>query len=97
MKLPKPVNPFYSALVVVGVAFALTACCYTLMILHGRHPHHAASGGLLRLMEQRGLAILLLELAALGCLTVAAMSTDSYWIKHHQMHRQPDADPESHS
>ena len=81
MPQSKPVNPFYIAALPVGVFFALTACSYMVMAYRGLDPHHADEGGLVRLMDQHGLAILLVELAVLAVLTVAAIGTDGYWTR----------------
>ena len=81
MPQQKPVNPFYVALVPAGIVFAVTACAYGVMTVRGLDPHHAANDGLIRLMEQRGLVILVVELALLAVLTVAAIGTDDFWMR----------------
>jgi hypothetical protein len=81
MPQPKPTNPFYLALIGVGVIFALTACSYTRMAYGGLDPHSASEAGLLGLMNHWGLTIMGVELAVLGLLTVAAISSDAYWTK----------------
>jgi len=77
----KPFNPFYVAALPVGVIFALTACSYMVMAYRGLDPHQADEGGLVGLMDQHGLAILLVELALLAVLTFAAIGTDGYWTR----------------
>ena len=79
MPEPKPFNPFYAVLVVVGVAFVVTACAYGVMTVRGLDPHAADEGGLVGLMDRHGLSILVAELVLLGVLTVLAIGTDNYW------------------
>lgn len=83
MSQPKRVNPFYSALVIVGVLFSLTACAYGVMTVRGLEPSNADEGGLIGFLDQYGLWILMGELAVLGLLTVAAIGTDEYWTRRH--------------
>jgi len=77
----KPFNPFYAALVVVGVAFAITACAYGVMTVRLLDPRAADEGGLTGLMNEHGLMMLGSELAALAVLTVAAITTDDYFVR----------------
>jgi hypothetical protein len=79
--MKKIVNPFFTALVVVGLAFAMTACAYTVMSFQSLDPHAADQPGISTLMKQHGLMILVVELGLLAVLTVAAISTDEYWVK----------------
>lgn len=72
-------NPFYAALVVVGLAFAFTACAYTVMSFRNLDPHSLDEPGLGMLMKRHGLMILVVELGLLSVLTIAAISTDDYW------------------
>ena len=77
----KPFNPFYVAALPVGVIFALTACSYMVMAYRGLDPHQRESAGLVWLMDEHGLAIMLVELAVLAVFTLAAISTDGYWTR----------------
>ncbi len=81
MSPPKAANPFYVLAIVVGVTFAITACAYGVMTVRGLDPHAADEGGLVGLMDQHGLAIMLVELAVLGVLTVLAIGTDDFWTR----------------
>jgi hypothetical protein len=81
MPQKKPTNPFYVALIPVGVIFALTACSYGVMAYRGRDPHITDETGLAGLMNHHGLAILVVELVLLGILTVAAIGTDDFWTR----------------
>lgn len=79
--MKKIVNPFYAALVVVGLAFAVSACAYTVMSFQNLNPHAVEQPGLGQLMKQHGLLILGVELGLLTVLTIAAISTDEFWTK----------------
>jgi hypothetical protein len=81
MSQPKAVNPFYVAALPAGVIFAITACSYMVMAYRGLNPHHSSESGLVGLMDRHGMAILLVELAILGVLTVAAITTDGFWTR----------------
>jgi H+/Cl- antiporter ClcA len=85
----KPQNPFFAVLIVVGIAFGLTACAYVVMTVRGSDPHTAGEGGLVGLMAQRGLTILVVELLLLGLLTVLAIGTDGYWSSETSGGREP--------
>lgn len=78
---PKATNPFYALLLVVGVAFAISACAYGVMTVRGLDPQRADEGGLVGLMDQHGLSILVVELVLLGILTALAIGTDEYWTR----------------
>jgi hypothetical protein len=77
----KPTNPFYVALLPVGVAFAVTACAYGVMTVRGLDPLHTEDGGVIGVMDRHGLLIMVVELALLGVLTVAAISSDDFWAR----------------
>ena len=77
-------NPFYILLVVVGTAFAVTACAYGVMTLHAvRAPAAATSTAaghpLFALLAQHGDVAMFVELFLLVALTCAAIGTDKYW------------------
>lgn len=78
-----PANPFYFLLVLVGVAFALTATAYLVMTYQRLSPvapqQVSESGrGLLDFMDRHGFATMMWEVGLLAILTFAAMATDSY-------------------
>jgi hypothetical protein len=77
----KATNPFYVALLPVGVAFAVTACAYGVMTVRGLDPLHAEDGGVVGLMDRHGLLIMVVELALLGALTFAAIASDDFWSR----------------
>ena len=78
---PRAFNPFYAALLIAGVAFAVTAICYGVMAfreLRGLVPP-PEQGGLMAWMSEHGQWLLGVELAALMGLSLAAMLTDPFW------------------
>ena len=79
-------NPFYALLVVLGIAFALTACAYSVMTLKAvrrQEAPGASAGGavLLEFLDRHGAALMGGELALLALATVAAIATDRYWMR----------------
>lgn len=78
-------NPFYVLLVILGVAFVLTACAYSVMALKAtRQANPRESGGgaaLLEFLNRHGDALMGGELALLAIATVGAISTDRYWMR----------------
>jgi hypothetical protein len=89
----KIVNPFYSALVVVGLAFALTTCAYTVMSFRELDPLAPDEPGLIALMKNHGLLILVSELGLLGILTIAAIGSDDYWTRRSAASKSPPEPP----
>ena len=90
MPRPKPTNPFYLALIPVGVIFALTACSYMVMSYRGLDPHSESNAGLPGLMNHWGMTIMGVELAILGILTVAAIASDDYWTRRFEANQARD-------
>jgi hypothetical protein len=80
-------NPFYALLVIVGLAFALTATAYCVMAFREvRAPAAAAEEmamtarhPLVTWMHDNGTTALLTELALLAVFVVGAITTDNYW------------------
>ena len=80
-------NPFYVLLILVGVAFTISACSYFVMVVKQSSPSRWEDDEiqteqprtLISLMERHGFAILMTELAVLAVLTCAAILTDDYW------------------
>ena len=95
MPQKKPTNPFYAALIPVGVIFVLTACSYFVMASRGLDPHSADDAGLMGLMNHYGLAILVVELVLLGILTVAAIGTDDFWTRRFEAAQKSSTDNRS--
>jgi hypothetical protein len=79
----KSANPFYALLVVIGLAFVVTAAAYGVMAT--REARAAATGtpatdhALMRWMHEHGNTALLSELALLGACTFGAIGTDEFW------------------
>lgn len=74
-------NPFYVLLVIVGIAFAITACAYGVMTFTELRMSSSAGqrGVLIEFMESYGAVTLAGELAALAIATVGAIATDRFW------------------
>lgn len=81
MAAKKPTNPLYFAALPVGVLFAITACAFVVMTIQGGDPQRADHAGLLGLLDRHGVMILVVELAALGILTMGAILTDDFWTR----------------
>jgi hypothetical protein len=77
----KTFNPFYGALVAVGIAFAITACAYGVMTVRMLDPRAADEGGMAALMDRHGLKLLVGEIALLAVLTFAAIGSDDYFTR----------------
>jgi len=98
MPRTKTINPFYVLLVLLGIAFSITACAYGVMAFKAVHagrqgaddapPADAAGSGLLEFMDKHGARLMAAELALLGLATVAAMATDRYWFRQSQRGRR---------
>jgi hypothetical protein len=81
---PKPFNPFYFLLAVVGVAFCVSASAFGLMTLRqSRAPQvvlleeqQNQVHPLMKLMDEHGMTILMCELGVLAAFSFAAMATD---------------------
>jgi len=79
----KSTNPFYALLVVIGLAFVVTAAAYGVMAT--REARAAATGQsvaghpLMHWMHEHGNTALLAELALLGVCTFGAIGTDEFW------------------
>jgi hypothetical protein len=84
MAAKKRFNPFYALLVAVGVAFVVTAFAYGFMAFQQVNAVRAEAGRnaghpLFQWLRANGDRTLIVELAALGVLTVAAIGTDRLW------------------
>ncbi len=78
-------NPFYVALVVIGVSFGLTALAYCVMSTIALHRPEAAleanqgTTSWIVMIDRHGFSLMKLELVALAITTVAAIATDHWW------------------
>jgi hypothetical protein len=82
-------NPFYSLLLMAGIAFALTATAYGVMAFREARPmpqgavtvpdEKATEHPLMAWMSQHGEAAMLTELGFLAVFVFGAIGTDGYW------------------
>jgi len=78
----KRANPFYALLVVVGIAFTITATAYFILALRGNQSRRAQldnSSSLLVFLDRHGVALMMGELALLTLTTWGAIGTDHWW------------------
>ena len=89
----KRANPFYVVLVVVGVAFAITACAYGVMAVKELHAgtnfseyDDAAADGydatdmrFVEFMDRNGVRIMIWEIGILAVATFLSIGTDRFW------------------
>jgi uncharacterized membrane protein YphA (DoxX/SURF4 family) len=90
-------NPYYAALIVIGVAFTITACGYALMMLRATRPVRADSAeaasmleetGLMRLLDERGMEIMGVEVLLLAMATAGAIGLDQWRGKRESRRRR---------
>ena len=87
-KQKQPFNPFYAALITVGVAFTVTACAYALLMVRATRPQDSYNAeatlspgketGLMELLDKRGMEILGVEILLLAVATAGAIGLDQY-------------------
>ena len=90
------VNPFYVLLVLIGIAFTLTACAYGVMAFKvvrtkERAAEQPAGAALLTYLDEHGAQLMAVEVALLALCSFGAMATDRYWIRRDASRR--DAPP----
>jgi hypothetical protein len=86
-RVRKRTNPFYALLIVVGIAFSITAVAYFVMALRGNKSRTAGVGyvqaeppqGLLVFLDQYGVKLMAGELGLLALATWGAICTDHWW------------------
>lgn len=87
MAKKKPgVNPFYVLLVVLGIAFTLTACAYGVMAFKGARAEgpvadRPSGAALLSYLDKHGAQLMGFELALLALCAAGAIATDRYWMR----------------
>jgi hypothetical protein len=87
-------NPFYVLLVVLGIAFSISALMYGVMTWVAlRGDEEAARSPFFVFMERHGGVLLTVELVLLALATFAAIGTDSYWQREN---RGEDRDADEH-
>ena len=87
-------NPFYVALVIVGIVFSITACAYGVMAFKAAHPAAAEltigpGAGLMGFLDEHGGKLMAIELVLLGIATVGAIGSDHYWNRDSQESHPP--------
>ena len=89
-------NPFYALLILVGIAFVLSASSYGVMAIRGidRSEPALTQTGLLGFMDHYGDWLLSIEVLLLGLLTVAAIGTDEIGIRRSKTVEQASEDRE---
>jgi hypothetical protein len=79
-KQKQPFNPFYLLLVLVGIAFTVTACAYAVMMFRATRFTGRESAGepsaLMSVLDERGMEILGIEVLLLGVATVGAIGLE---------------------
>jgi len=93
----KPFNPFYALLVVVGVAFTVTACAYGVMTVRDlrateRTAPDAPGEPLMQAVRDHGFTFLMVELGLLAVTSVGAMATDDFWTRRAARRSSPPQD-----
>jgi len=73
------INPFYLLLILVGIAFFITACAYGVVTFRALRSLDVDAGGssLLNWMDQHGMTLIWVELALLAVAVVGAIWLDS--------------------
>ena len=73
-------NPFYVLLMIVGVAFVLTACAYGWSARLKLDPEtFDRNEAFIALVDRYGMSSMIVELALLTVLTFLAIGTDDFW------------------
>jgi len=76
-------NPFYPLLVVVGLAFAITACGFAVMMVRDMSPsaemESDGGGAMIQFFQDHGFTALMIELGVLALATFAAIATEEFW------------------
>jgi hypothetical protein len=96
MSARKPTNPFYLAAIPIGILFAVTACAYVVMMVRAVTPQPGNATPMVQWLDRHGLATLIVELAALGLLTFAAIASDDFWTRRCE-EKQARSAPADHS
>ena len=77
MAKKSPANPFYVLLVIVGIAFSVSACAYGVMAFRAvRSEPDTPQGALLTFLDRHGATLMGGELVLLALFTVAAIALD---------------------
>ena len=86
-------NPFYVVLMVVGVAFALTASAYGWSARLKLDPEtFDRNPAFIALVDRYGMLSMIVELGLLTVLTFLAIGTDEFWERRASGKRDEDAE-----
>jgi len=80
----KPINPFYTLLLLAGCAFAVTACAFGVMTVGQLYRYREAISEMDRftaLVDQHGTSVMIVELVLLGVGTFGAIAYDQHLDK----------------
>lgn len=81
----KAINPFYVLLLVVGAAFAITACAYGWAARLKLDPQHFDQhAAFIEALDRYGVMAMIAELAVLTICTFLAIGTDEFWERRAQ-------------
>ena len=94
----RPKNPFFVLLVLTGIAFSITAFAYFVMARHslqGDATDPVSNPGLrlLAFLDERGVTLMMVELALLAFFTLTAIGTDNYWCRRAERKSAADGQP----
>lgn len=95
MAQKKPLNPFYVALLPVGVVFALTACAFVVMMVQRSGAQQPGTTMLVGLMARHGITVMICELVLLAVLTIAAIGSDDFWVRRFEAAQSREASVEN--
>jgi hypothetical protein len=91
----KSKNPFYVLLIITGIAFALTATAYGIMVTRETSATQTAAGDstpgehpLMSWMRHHGNTALMVELLLLAICTFGAIGTDEFWQRRNATGRK---------
>ena len=93
-KNKKPFNPFYVLLILVGIAFCITACAYGVMTVRGLHGANAAGAmtsethPMMSWLDEHGFRLMMIEIGVLAVFTFSAIGTDEYWTNQERKKSQ---------
>lgn len=86
-------NPFYAAVLFVGVLFSLTATMYVVAMVRLSDPANRSSNeesGVVAWIDRHGVIVLFVEIALLTCLTTGAIGLDEYFSPESRSKSQAD-------
>lgn len=95
----QPINPFYVLLVIIGIAFSVTACAYGMMTVRAARSDTAqrgeATSGMVTFLDRHGASVMAGEIFLLAVATFAAMGTDRWQANRRKNSTQSSAAAQS--